>query len=135
MAYGQKSKKQDFVSYSSAESEYRAMSITVKQVVWIVNLLGELQAPQPKGIVFFYDLTTAIHIANNPVFHERTIHDELDCHQVRDIIVSGLIKTIHVGTATQLVDVFTKPVFLTHFNTLISKGRYISFIRHHDEEY
>ena len=74
-----KSKKQDVVSHSSAESEYRAMFVAVKGVIWIVNLLGELHAPQPKVFVFL----VAIYIGNNLVFHERTKHVELDCHQVR----------------------------------------------------
>ena len=116
-----KSKKQDVASHSSAESEYRAMSVAVKEVVWIANLCRELQAPQDKPIAFFCDSTAAIHIANNPVFHERTKHVELNCHQVRDMICSVLIKTLHVGTASQLADVFTKPIFPTQFNALIGK--------------
>ena len=97
------------------------MSVAVKEVVWIANLCRELQAPQDKPIAFFCDSTAAIHIANNPVFHERTKHVELNCHQVRDMICSVLIKTLHVGTASQLADVFTKPIFPTQFNALIGK--------------
>lgn len=41
-----KSKKQTTVSLSSAESEYRAMSFAAKEVLWLINLLGELQVPQ-----------------------------------------------------------------------------------------
>ena len=65
-----KSKKQDVVSHSSAESQYRTMSVAVKGVIWIVNLLGELQAPQPKVFGFLCGFTTAIYIGNNLVFHE-----------------------------------------------------------------
>ena len=115
-----KSKKQDVVSHSSAE-EYRAMSVVVKEIIWIVNLLGELQAPQSKAVAFFCDSTAAIHIVNNPVFYERTKHVESDCHQVRDHIVSGLIKTLHVGTSTQIADMLTKPLYPTQFTSLISK--------------
>lgn len=80
-----------------------------------MNLLGELQAPQPKVVAFFCDSTAAIHVANNPVFHE------LDCLQVRDRIVSGLINTLHVGISTQLADVLALPLFPSQFNSLISK--------------
>ena len=67
-----KSKKQPTVSCSSAESEYRAMGFGVKETIWLVNLIAELQVPQPKAVAFFCDSTAAIHIANNAVFHERT---------------------------------------------------------------
>ena len=116
-----KSKKQDIVSHSSVESKYITMSVAVKEVIWIVNLLGELPVPQSKTVAFFCDSMTAIHIANNPVFHERTKHVESYCHQVRDRIVNGLIKTLHVGTSTQIADVLTKTLYPTQFSPLISK--------------
>ena len=47
-------------------------------VIWIVNLLGELQVPQTKFAAFFCDSAAVIHIANNPVFHEKTKHVESD---------------------------------------------------------
>lgn len=116
-----KSKKQDISSNSSAESEYRAMSFASREVVWLVNLVAELQAPQQGPVSFYCDSTAAIHIANNPVFHERTKHIELDCHQVRDRITLGIIKTLHVRTDNQLADVFTKALYPTQFHSLIGK--------------
>ena len=116
-----KSKKQQMASHSSAESEYRAMQYAVREIVWLVYLLEDLQVSQTKPVAFFCDSTAAIHIANNSVFHERTKHVELDCHIVRDRILSGLIKTLHVKTDQQLADIFTKPLFPAQFNALISK--------------
>lgn len=90
-------------------------------VIWIVNLLGELQVPQTKFVTFFCDSAVFIHIDNNPVFHERKKHVESDCHQVSDRIVSGLIKTLYVGTDTQIADVLSEIMYPTQFNSLISK--------------
>lgn len=114
-----KSKKQQTVSHSSAESEYRAMEFGSREVVWLRNLLAELQSEQSDHVAFFCDSTAAIHIATNPVFHERTKHIELDCHQVRKRVVRGVIKLLHVRTTNQLVDIFTKALFSPLFYSLV----------------
>lgn len=87
-----KSKKQDVVSHSSAESEYRAMEFGSREVICLYHLLEDLQSPQDGPIAFYCDSTAAIHIVNNPVFHERTKHVERDCHQIQNKIEAGYIK-------------------------------------------
>lgn len=116
-----KSKKQQTVSHSSAESEYRAMEFGSREVVWLRNLLAELQSEQHGPVAFFCDSTAAIHIATNSVFHERTKHIELDCHQVRERVVRGFIKLLHVRTTNQLADIFTKALFSPLFYSLVGK--------------
>ncbi|CAA7024600.1 unnamed protein product [Microthlaspi erraticum] len=121
-----KSKKQQTVSHSSAESEYRAMEFAVHEIAWLVKLLREFQVHQPQPVAFYCDSIAAIHIANNAVFHERTKHIENDCHIVRDRIVSGLIKTLHVKTAIQLADIFTKPLYPAPFHSIVGKMSLLS---------
>ncbi|GJS43065.1 ribonuclease H-like domain-containing protein [Tanacetum coccineum] len=54
------------------------------------------------------DNNSAIKIAANPVFHERTKHLEIDLHFVREKVLKGVFKTVNVDSANQTVDIFTK---------------------------
>lgn len=101
-----KSRKQHTISRSSTKAEYRSMADVTREILWLHQLLSDfhIQIPSTK---LFCDNKSAIHIASNLVFHERTKHIEIDCHIVRDQIKLGTIKVIHVTSDNQLVDKLT----------------------------
>ncbi|KAJ0471180.1 putative RNA-directed DNA polymerase [Helianthus annuus] len=103
-----KSKKQNIVSRSTAEAEYRAMCSITCELMWIKNLLSELGVNCSIPMPLFCDSQAALSIAANPVFHERTKHFELDLHFLREKVADGIIKTEKVDSENQLADVFTK---------------------------
>lgn len=116
-----RTKKQTVVSRSSAEAEYRAMAATVSEVVWLRWLLTDLEARQMQSTPLHCDNQAARHIANNPVFHERTKHVEMDCYFVRERIESKDVETRKIATSEQLADVFTKALGADQFLRLIGK--------------
>ncbi|CAL1388176.1 unnamed protein product [Linum trigynum] len=116
-----KSKKQLTVSRSSCEAEYRALAYTACEIQWLLFLLRDFKVDHPKPALLYCDNQSAIHIAQNPTFHERTKHIELDCHLVREKLQSGILKLLHVSSTHQLADLFTKPLSPAPFLQLFSK--------------
>jgi transposase InsO family protein len=116
-----KCKKQDSVSKSSTEAEYRAMSAACSEIVWLRGLLTELGFSQGQPTSLHADNTSAIQIAANPVYHERTKHIEVDCHSIREAYDRRIINLPHVSTSDQTADIFTKSLTRQRHNFLVSK--------------
>ena len=93
-----KSNKQSVVSQSSAESEYRAMTQSVCKIMWVRQLLMEVGIETLVPTKLWCDNQAAMHIASNPVFHERTKYIEIYYHFVREKIQLVLIFTRYVKT-------------------------------------
>jgi hypothetical protein len=116
-----RTKKQLTVSRSSSEAEYRALASATCELQWLLYLLRDLHVQCTKLPVLFCDNQSALHIAANPVFHERTKHLDIDCHIVREKLHAGILKLLPVSSQDQLADFFTKPLLPQPFATLLSK--------------
>ncbi|XP_021897495.1 uncharacterized protein LOC110814369 [Carica papaya] len=116
-----KLKKQQVVSRSSAEAEYRSMANTTCEIVWTLKLLRDLKVQHQGPALLYCDNQAALHIASNPMYHERTKHIELDCYFVREKIQDGTMKTMHISTRNQLADLMIKALHPAQFANLLSK--------------
>lgn len=116
-----RAKKQHTVARSSSEAEYRALSFASCELQWPLYLLKDLRVQCNKLLVLFCDNQSAIHIAGNPVFHERTKHLEIDCHFVREKLQQNIFKLLPVKSQSQLADFFTKPLPPKNFHSFLPK--------------
>ncbi|XP_071741058.1 uncharacterized mitochondrial protein AtMg00810-like [Rutidosis leptorrhynchoides] len=103
-----KSKKQPTVSRSSTESEYRSLAATTCEIIFVLKLLDDFGIHNLLPVHLFCDNKSALLLAANPVFHERSKHFETDVHIVREKNLSGLLRLEYVDSKDQVADVFTK---------------------------
>uniref|UniRef100_A0A2N9I7J4 Uncharacterized protein n=1 Tax=Fagus sylvatica TaxID=28930 RepID=A0A2N9I7J4_FAGSY len=121
-----RSKKQSVVARSSTEAEYRALADTTSELLWLRWLLQDLGVSTSSATPIYCDNRSAIQIARNDVFHERTKHIEIDCHLVRHHLLQGSLQLISVSSHDQLADIFTKSHPTGRFRDLVSKLQLVS---------
>lgn len=84
------------------------MASAVSETQWLTYLLNDFHVSYHQPIDLWYDNKAALHIAANPVFHERTKHLEIDCHVVREKYQQGSVLPPYVASHSQIADVVTK---------------------------
>ncbi|WVZ84580.1 hypothetical protein U9M48_031603 [Paspalum notatum var. saurae] len=101
------SKRQNTVSRSSVEAEYRAVANAVAEASWLRQLLHELHSHPRRATLVYCDNISAVYMSSNPVQDQRTKHIEIDLHFVRERVSFDDLRVLHVPTSSQYADIFT----------------------------
>jgi hypothetical protein len=113
--------KQAVVFRSSTEAEYRSLSITAAELLWLRMLFKELRIYLATPPVLWCDNVNTLTLASNLVFHARTIHIKVDYHFVREKVLNQDILLKFISTHDQVADLFTKGLPSAQFLALKSK--------------
>ena len=89
-------------------AEYMALSLAVKELIWIYMLLKTIGVNVQKPCIVYEDNRSTMKIAENATALKRSKHIDIRHHFFREHIDNGLIKLVHVTTEGQLADVMTK---------------------------
>ena len=113
--------KQQVVALSSCEAEYMAASAASTQALWLARLLSDLLGRDTGAVELRVDSKSALALAKNPVFHERSKHIRVRYHFIRSYLEEGSIKASYINTKDQLADLLTKPLGRIKFLELCSR--------------
>jgi hypothetical protein len=110
-----KSRKQSSIALSTAEADYIAACSASCEAIWLRKLLAGLFDLEMEATMILCDNQSCIKMTENPVFHDKTKHIEIQYHYICDMVQKGVVKLQYVGTDEQVADVLTKPLSRVKF--------------------
>jgi hypothetical protein len=90
------------------------------EATWLRQLLNELQTPPSRCTLVYCDNINVVYLFTNPVQHQHIKHVEIDLHFIREKVVIGQVRVLHVPTTSQFANIFTKGLPSSVFNELRS---------------
>ena len=116
-----RSKKQNVVARSSAESEFRAIAQGLCELLWLNIILDDLRIKWDDPMKLYCENKSAINIAHNHIQQDRTKYIEVDRHFVKEKLEEGLVCMSYVPSDHQLADILTKGLNSSMFHDLVFK--------------
>ena len=131
------SKKQATVALSSAEAEYMAIGMALRELKWMHHMLTEIglrQTSEPSGgeptasssshsavhasaaepnepSIIYSDNQAALSMCmHSGAMHQRTKHIDVRHHFIQEAVRAGEVQLEWISTREQLADIFTKPL-------------------------
>ena len=116
-----RSKKRNVVAHSSAEAEFRGMTLGICEALWLRLLLMDLGYLLRQPIRLYCDNKAACDIAHNPVQLDRTKHVEVDRFFIKEELDEKIVELPKIHSEDQLNDILTKAVSSRVFSKFLGK--------------
>lgn len=104
------SKKQTTVALSSTEAEYIAAALASQELLWLRQLLIDLDIPCTEATTIFEDNQGCIKLVCVGKMNARNKHIDIRHHHLRDLQTKGIMDLKYCSTDEMLADVMTKPL-------------------------
>jgi len=113
---------QKMTALSTTDAEIIAASEGAKELIWLKCLPSELLSNFARKTLVLYTDVSAIKLAKNPEYHERSKHIEVRHFYVRQRYLNNDIGIEHVDGRKQLADLLTKPIEHVRFEVCCEIG-------------
>ncbi|UYV67624.1 hypothetical protein LAZ67_5001398 [Cordylochernes scorpioides] len=102
--------KQGCVSLSSTEAELISAAEASQELLWLLDLLKDLELEQKAPIYFHQDNQSCLKICSSEKVSSRTKHIATKTHHLKDLQKKTVIKMIYCPTGDMKADILTKPL-------------------------
>ncbi|UYV80563.1 hypothetical protein LAZ67_19000691 [Cordylochernes scorpioides] len=119
--------KQGCVSLSSTEAELISAAEASQELLWLLDLLKDLELEQKAPIYFHQDNQSCLKICSSEKVSSRTKHIATKIHHLKDLQKKTVIKMIYCPTGDMKADILTKPLPRPTFEKLrYNLDRYVT---------
>ncbi|UYV60584.1 hypothetical protein LAZ67_1001594 [Cordylochernes scorpioides] len=102
--------KQGCVSLSSTEAELISAAEASQELLWLLDLLKDLELEQKAPIYFHQDNQSCLKICSSEKVSSRTKHIATKIHHLKDLQKKTVIKMTYCPTGDMKADILTKPL-------------------------
>ncbi|UYV78672.1 hypothetical protein LAZ67_16002340 [Cordylochernes scorpioides] len=102
--------KQGCVSLSSTEAELISAAEASQELLWLLDLLKDLELEQKAPIYFHQDNQSCLKICSSEKVSSRTKHIATKIHHLKDLQKKTVIKMVYCPTGDMKADILTKPL-------------------------
>lgn len=100
---------------SSTEAKFKALALTIYEVLWMQRLLCELSFKLPSTPLIYYDNISVGYLVENYILHLRTKHIENDFHFIHKKISFGVLTFKYTLIKEHIIDAMTKALPIERF--------------------